>query len=57
MNVKELKEMLDLYPDELEVWSFCAGYGNSFPTQREDVSLEIEKDGEKRKVILLIGQK
>lgn len=57
MNVKELKALLEIYPDDLEVWSLCEGYGNAFVTDREDVRLETEYDNGVKKVILLVGKK
>lgn len=56
MNIKELKALLEYYPEDLEVWSLCEGYGNAFVTEREDIRLVIENDGGVRKVVLLIGK-
>lgn len=43
MNIKELKEILEEYPEDLEVWAFCEGYGNPFPAKREDIKLSWEQ--------------
>lgn len=56
MNVKELKKMLEYYPEDLEVWSLCEGYGNAFVTDREDIRLVTTKDDGVKKVVLLIGK-
>ena len=37
MNVKELKALLDTFPEDLEVWAACEGYGNVFPIKDTDV--------------------
>lgn len=57
MNIKELKEILEEYPEDLEVWALCSGYGNAFPANREDVKLCMERQysHEDYKQVLLIG--
>ena len=57
MNVKELVKILREYPEELEVWALCSGYGNAFPANREDVkpSMEREYSHEDYRQVLLIG--
>ncbi len=42
MNVKELKALLDTFPEDLEVWAACEGYGNVFPIKDTDVCIEHE---------------
>lgn len=57
MNIKELKEILNEYKEETEVWVLCEGYGNAFPATRADVKLSREKHGtyDSVKEVLLIG--
>lgn len=57
MTVKELLEILERYPEDLEVWAHCSGYGNAFPANREDVKLSMEREysHEEYKQVLLIG--
>ena len=42
MNVKELKALLDTFPEDLEVWAACEGYGNVFPLKESEVCIEME---------------
>lgn len=42
MNVKELKTLLDTFPEDLEVWAACEGYGNVFPLKESEVHIEME---------------
>lgn len=58
MNVKELKAILENYDEELEVWVFCAGYGNPFPAEVWDVYLSQESNSyrEPLKEVLMIGK-
>ena len=42
MNVKELKDLLDTFPEDLEVWAACEGYGNVFPLEASEVRIEME---------------
>lgn len=42
MNVKELKVLLNIFPEDLEVWAACEGYGNVFPIKATDVCIERE---------------
>ena len=57
MNVKELVEILKEYPEDMEVWTLCSGYGNAFPAPREAVKLSMEREyiHEDYKQVLLIG--
>lgn len=57
MNIKELKEILNEYNEELEVWVLCEGYGNAFPATRADIKLSREKHRtyDSVKEVLLIG--
>lgn len=57
MNVKELVKILKAYPEELEVWALCSGYGNAFPVKSEDIKLSMEREysHEDYKQVLLIG--
>ena len=58
MIVKELKEILNCYSDDLEVWVLCPGYGNAFPAKQEDVKISKEREysNEEYKSVLLLGQ-
>lgn len=57
MNIKELKEILNEYKEETEVWVLCEGYGNAFPAKRADIKLSMEKHTtyDSAKEVLLIG--
>lgn len=57
MNIKELKRVLEEYPENMEVWVLCEGYGNAFPATRADIRLSREKHGtyDSVKEVLLIG--
>lgn len=57
MNIKELKEILNEYKEEMEVWVLCEGYGNAFPATRADIRLSREKHAtyDSVKEVLLIG--
>lgn len=57
MNIKELKEILNEYKEETEVWVLCEGYGNAFPATRADIKLSRENYGtyDSVKEVLLIG--
>lgn len=57
MNIKELKRVLEEYPENMEVWVLCEGYGNAFPATRADIKLSRENYGtyDSVKEVLLIG--
>jgi len=57
MNIKELKEILNGYKEETEVWVLCEGYGNAFPATRADIRLSREKHSayDSVKDVLLLG--
>ena len=39
MLKKDLIELLSNYPDDMEVWAGCEGYGNLFPIQEHDIQV------------------
>lgn len=57
MNIRDLKIILNQYPETLDVHVLCEGYGNEFPADRADIRLEpvTDIDGNP-KVVLLIGK-
>lgn len=58
MTKKELVKLLENFDDNLEVWVFCSGYGNTFPAESSDVFLSQEASGYKEatREVLLIGR-
>lgn len=57
MNIRDLKIILNQYPETLDVHVLCEGYGSEFPAERGDIRLEPSTDSNGYpKVVLLIGK-
>ena len=60
MNVKDLKLILDYYPDDTEIWVLCEGYGNPMKAEQEDIKLSSELIGpyfsNEKKIVFCLGR-